>query len=227
MDPDIKLVLDSIEKAGRKESNFVEEGYDIPGLSSNIVRHFLNNLCSKEDAVYLELGVHAGSTFVAATMNNDLTAFCVDDYSESNIAPFREKDAWDAGNKVIGHEGYKVDNPKNTLLRSLKPNQIFLPLTIQKLSESHFNGKKCNVIFYDADHDAQQQYDNLTYLYTIMDDQFIIVIDDANFMGVVESANIWIKENDIKVLFDRKILSSVPEDPNGWWNGVHIMVCKK
>ena len=34
MDPDIKLVLDSIEKAGRRESNFVEEGYDIPGLSS-------------------------------------------------------------------------------------------------------------------------------------------------------------------------------------------------
>ena len=60
-----------------------------------------------------------------------------------------------------------------------------------------------------------------------MDDQFIIVIDDANFMGVVESANIWVKENELKVLFDRKILSPVPEDPNGWWNGVHIMVCKK
>ena len=60
-----------------------------------------------------------------------------------------------------------------------------------------------------------------------MDDQFIIVIDDANFMGVVEAANIWIKENELKVLFDRKILTSIPEDPNSWWNGVHIMVCQK
>ena len=68
-DDDIKLVLESIDKAARRESNFVEKGYKYEGLSSNIVRHFLNNLLSKPDAIYMELGVHAGSTFYAATMN--------------------------------------------------------------------------------------------------------------------------------------------------------------
>ena len=67
-DDDIKLVLESIDKAARRESNFIEEGYKYEGLSSNIVRHFLNNLLSKPDAIYMELGVHAGSTFYAATM---------------------------------------------------------------------------------------------------------------------------------------------------------------
>ena len=39
-DDDIKLVLESIDKAARRESNFVEEGYKYEGLSSNIVRLF-------------------------------------------------------------------------------------------------------------------------------------------------------------------------------------------
>jgi len=129
-----------------------------------------------------------------------------------------------------------MNNPKGAFFKGMKKNQVFHEKSIQDLTQADFNiirdehtmeNKKANIIFYDADHDPQQQYDNLTYLYTIMDDQFIIVIDDANFMGVVESANIWIKENDIKVMFDRKILTGVPEDPNGWWNGVHIMVCQK
>jgi len=227
MDKDIELVLNSIDKAVRRESKFVEEGYDIPGLSSNIVRHFLNNLCSKEDAVYLELGVHAGSTFVAATMGHEITSFAVDDYSEQNISPFREDDIQSEGRVTLGHKGYQMSNPKNTILRSLRPNQHFYAKSIQDLKFPMFHGKKANVIFYDADHEPQATYDNLTYLYTVMDDQFIIVIDDANFMGVVEAVNIWVKENEIKVMFDRKILTAIPEDPNSWWNGIHVMVCKK
>tara|TARA_B100000902_G_scaffold1545_1_gene2033 strand:- start:528 stop:2249 length:1722 start_codon:yes stop_codon:yes gene_type:complete len=227
MDKDIELVLNSIDKAVRRESKFVEEGYDIPGLSSNIVRHFLNNLCSKEDAVYLELGVHAGSTFVAATMGHEITSFAVDDYSEQNISPFREDDIQSEGRVSLGHKGYQMSNPKNTILRSLRPNQHFYAKSIQDLKFPMFHGKKANVIFYDADHEPQATYDNLTYLYTVMDDQFIIVIDDANFMGVVEAVNIWVKENEIKVMFDRKILTAIPEDPNSWWNGIHVMVCKK
>ena len=227
MDKDIELVLNSIDKAVRRESKFVEEGYDIPGLSSNIVRHFLNNLCSKEDAVYMELGVHAGSTFVAATMGHEITSFAIDDYSEQNISPFREDDVQSEGRVTLGHKGYQMSNPKNTILRALRPNQHFYAKSIQDLKFPMFHGKKANIIFYDADHEPQATYDNLTYLYTVMDEQFIIVVDDANFMGVVEAVNIWVKENDIKVMFDRKILTSIPEDPNNWWNGIHVMVCRK
>ena len=43
-------------------------------------------------------------------------------------------------------------------------------------------------------------------------------------MGVVQSCEFWIKENKLNLLFERKILTKVPEDPNGWWNGLHIMV---
>ena len=56
-DEDIELVLSSIEKAARGDSEFVEEGFKYEGLSSNTVRHFLNNLLSKPDAIYMELSL--------------------------------------------------------------------------------------------------------------------------------------------------------------------------
>lgn len=46
-------------------------------------------------------------------------------------------------------------------------------------------------------------------------------------MGVVESANFFVEQNNLNVLFERKILTKVPEDPNGWWNGLYIMVIAK
>ena len=105
------------------------------------------------------------------------------------------------GERKVGDPAKRqaITNPKNTILRSLRPNQHFYAKAIQELKFPMFHGKKANIIFYDADHDPQATYDNLTYLYTVMDDQFIIVIDDANFMGVVEAANIWIKENELKL----------------------------
>ena len=214
-DDDIKLVLDSIDKAARKESNFVEEGYKYEGLSSNIVRHFLNNLLSKPDAIYMELGVHAGSTFYAATMNRDVESFAIDNYSEKEISPFRDE---------VEMEGYQ--DPKKTFWAGLQEKQYFCAKTIQDLTPRDIH-KQPNVIFYDADHDPQAQYDNLTFLIPAFADKFILVVDDANFMGVVQSSEFWVKEHKLNLLFERKILTKVPEDPNGWWNGVHIMVCKK
>jgi len=163
----------------------------------------------------MELGVHAGSTFFAATMNRDVEAFAVDDYSEKEISPFRDD---------VEKESY--DDPKKVFFSGLKEKQYFCPKSIQDLTPKNVH-KQPNVIFYDADHDPQAQYDNLTFLIPAFADKFILVIDDANFMGVVQAAEFFVKENNLNVLFERKILTKVPEDPNGWWNGIHVMVISK
>ena len=141
----------------------------------------------------MELGVHAGSTFVAATMGHDITSFAIDNYSEENISPFRDEDVKSDGKVTLGHKGYQMTNPKNTILRSLRPNQHFYAKAIQELKFPMFHGKKANIIFYDADHDPQATYDNLTYLYTVMDDQFII--RTTSIMGTpvlrAKTINIW------------------------------------
>lgn len=216
MDSDVKLVLESIDKSARHDSNFDEKEYKYHGLSSNKIRHFLNNLCSKENSIYLELGVYAGSTFFAATMNRDIISFAVDDYSQGIVSPFRQ-------DVVIPD----VKNPKKTFFSGLTENQYFLSNSIIELTAKQFIKKNPNIIFYDADHDPQKQFDNLTYLLPLFADQFILIVDDSNFMGVVHSTEAFVKENNLNIIFDRKILTTIPEDINSWWNGIHIMILRK
>jgi hypothetical protein len=52
-------------------------------------------------------------------------------------------------------------------------------------------------------------------------------VDDANFNGVVETTEDFIKAKGLKILYERKILTSVPEDANTWWNGLYITLLQK
>ena len=61
VNPKVSFVIDAIDKAEKKESNFT--GVGIEALTSDITRHFLNNICSAEDTRYMEVGVYAGGTF--------------------------------------------------------------------------------------------------------------------------------------------------------------------
>ena len=90
LDPLVSRVLDSVDKAGKFESGFDAQHYYIGGLSSNRVRHFLNNLLSTAPSIYLELGCYIGSTFYAATQNNSVVSYAVDNYSQVDIKPIRE-----------------------------------------------------------------------------------------------------------------------------------------
>lgn len=91
----------------------------------------------------MELGVHAGSTFYAATMNRDVESFAIDNYSEKEISPFRDE---------VEVEGY--EDPKKIFWAGLQEKQYFCAKTIQDLTPRDIH-KQPNVIFYDADHDPQ------------------------------------------------------------------------
>ena len=94
------------------------------------------------------------------------------------------------------------------------------------MSEKDISDKP-NIIFYDAGHEYYQQTENLEAIKDLFADKFILVLDDANFEGVVESANDFIESNKYNVLFSRKILTTVLEDDTSWWNGLYIMVVEK
>ena len=213
-------VLDAIIAGNTNTSNFVPDKYSIQGLSSNRIRHFLNSLCSHDDAVYLELGTFIGSTFFAATMGNKAKCFGVDDFSEPNVKPIVDRGQWT-----------ECGNPYDTLVTNWKKyengNATFVKASVDELTEEDFEGSKPNILFYDADHDMMQQMNNLNHLLPFMDDKFILVVDDANFDGVVEGAVTWAQENNLQCYLERKILSSVIESPVHWWNGIHVMVLQK
>ena len=213
-------VLKAIDDGNTQTSNFEPEGYSIQGLSSNRIRHFLNSLCSHDDAVYLELGTYTGSTFFAATMNNKAKCIGVDDFSEPNVKPIVDRGMWT-----------ECGNPYDTFVNNWQKyengNAAFVKSSVEELTEEDFGGSKVNILFYDANHDMMVQMNNLNHLLPFLDDKFILVVDDANFDGVVEGAVTWAQENNLKCYLERKILSSVIESPVHWWNGIHVMVLEK
>jgi len=214
-------VLDSIDNASLHKSSFVEDDYDIQGLSSNKIRHLLNNLCSYEDVRYLEIGVYNGSTFCAAIQNNDLIAYACDTWEDKNIKPFRDDIEW---NNIDGSletfisnvERYGTDNSEINIL----PGDC---RSIQEKNVRH----KINLIFYDGNHDFDVQKESLINLLNYVDDKFILVIDDCNFDGVVDSVDQFINTNKLTTIFKRLILTTELEDNQSWWNGVYLLVLKK
>ena len=216
LDEFVDRVLNAIDMASKHESSFNEDRYHIAGLSSHKVRHFLNNLCSYSNTIYLELGCYTGSTFYAALENNPIRAFAVDNFGHENIKPFRDD--------VFLPE---VKNPAAEFLsRFTNPRWGFASKNITELTEKDICDKP-NVIFYDADHEYYEQTQNLESIKNLIADKFILVLDDANFEGVVESANEFVSSNNYNVLFSRKILTTVLEDDTSWWNGMYVMVVQK
>ena len=60
-----------------------------------------------------------------------------------------------------------------------------------------------------------------------MEDEFILVVDDANLEDVYPSTIEFINENNLEILYERSILTEEIEDVNSWWNGINIFVIKK
>ena len=83
--PQVLRAQKAIEDALLHQSNFDETIYDVVGLSSNKVRHLLNNLCKPtelsedDEVVYADLGCYVGSTLWAAMMGNKVKAYAIDD----------------------------------------------------------------------------------------------------------------------------------------------------
>ena len=212
--PKIPFIIDAIDKAEKKESKYT--GVGIEALTSDITRHFLNNICSYDGTKYLEAGVYAGGTFYSALQNNNIKGYAVDDF-EKAYAPWRDDI------EFVGHK-----DPKKAFLQPpWWPDKRYDFELLEGKVVDITVPEKCNVIFYDADHDPLQQYKNIDHLLQFCEDEFILLVDDANMPGVVESVEDLVKHKKLNVLFERKILTSIPEDQSSWWNGIYILLIKK
>ena len=85
---------------------------------------------------------------------------------------------------------------------------------------------KVNFVFYDGNHEYQEQLDCLEVIKNLVEDTFILILDDANFEGVVESAEQFVSQNQYTVLFEQKLLNRV-ESEQMWWNGLYLLVLAK
>lgn len=213
----VNIVLDAIDNSAIKKSNFDDISFDVAGFSSNRVRHLLNSICSSNNIKYLEVGSYLGSTFCAAIQNNTLEAYAVDNWKTPELQPYQNSKQI----KRSSVEEFKKNAKKykgNSKIRLINTD-------CNKLVPLDFDSK-INVVFYDGDHDYQKQLEALEAIKNLVEDTFILILDDANFMGVVESADEFVCKNNYKILFERKLLNSI-EDDKMWWNGLYILILQK
>ncbi len=201
-------VTKSIEMAQKNISKLPSEVFSIYGMSGVMGRHLLNNLCSMAGVNYLEIGIHQGSTFIAAlNQNKPINAIAIDNWSE-------------------------FGNARNVFLDHAKR---FIPeVSFQFYDDECFRinkdlifKNKINIYFYDADHSVEAQKKAFTYFNDILDDTFIAIVDDYNWESVQQGTMAAFKLLNYRIVFERYLTNNFYPDREGWWNGLYIAVISK
>jgi hypothetical protein len=217
--PHVETCIDAFENSGKYLSNHTST--PVPGLTSSRVRHFLNNICSQEGAVYLEIGVFAGSTFCAAIENNDMVAaYANDTWSQPDLKPERE----DIDIDITGDMETFITNVER-VSANLDFDISILEGECETLNASNFS-HKVNVIFYDGDNDPSVMWKFFDTMDQYTDDVFTLIIDDANSELNVKTTKEFVDQTGWNVLYERELLND-QEDSDMWWNGLYVLVLNK
>lgn len=216
----IDTVKTALTKSKNNESKISEKTKNLPGLTSEKVKHFINNLCELPDCKYLEAGVFQGSIFAAAVEKNDLVATAIDNFSESSIMPM---------NSNVNINSEKGNN-KEIFLKNIK--DLVLNKQVNIIDNNVFEtdlskiSLKSNVIFMDIEHTYESHYNFLNKFYEKIDNTFVYVVDDWNWLQVREATLKSIEDLKLKTLFKEEIFTK-GEDKNDYWNGLGIFVLNK
>jgi hypothetical protein len=209
----------AINRAESLNSKLPEFVLNMEGMSSWKIRILLNELCNFKECKYLEIGSYTGSTFCSALYNNP--------------GEFTSIDYWP--NKQ------EFDITRNTFKENLGKTLSFQSAPRPKtnlIDEDCFKYKKkdlknkINIYLYDGDHSFQSQRDGLIYYDDILEDEFVLLVDDNNsndvWNGTLAAFNYlqhWkIKKHWILpgLTRDWKI-----QDSFGYWNGFFVAVVQK
>lgn len=205
--PSIDHIKQSIYNACLHHSKLDPEILQIEGMSSSKVRHLLNNICSLPGARYLEIGTWAGSTFISALYGNDLSyAIAIDNWSEF---------------------GGPLNEFKQNCDRYLKTSQFdFYSQDCFQISKDLFKDK-INIYFYDGHHSEEAQEQALTYFDDILDDLFILIVDDWNHPPAKSGTIKGLDKLNYRILYSEELPASHNGDLQNWWNGIFIGLVKK
>ena len=182
---------------------------NIIGLTSNRVKKLLHEL-GKHSKMYLEIGSAMGSTAVSV-LDTGIPVTCIDNWKQ-NINP--QNDAFDLP------ENTKQQFDENT--KSYKNLKVYN----NNMFDVKLENKGYDLFFYDGPHDQQSTAKAVEHYSEYLNDDAVLLFDDANWQGVVTGAKQGIKNTNFKIELERMILNNV-EDSTKWWNGLYAMVVKR
>ncbi len=188
--------------------------YQVPGLTSKRVQRFLNYLTRHVDS-YLEVGCYLGATG-CAVVKNPVKAYFVDNWAQ-DVDAYRD-------------DIHLPPNSKEVFIKNIKKHKH--EQADIKLFDSHMFDvdvsqiEPVDLFFYDGPHDAEATCRAINYYKDALADQAIIIVDDANFNGVVEGAQKGILDAGLYLRYEKILINDV-EDATQWWNGLYIAIIEK
>ncbi|MBF8263347.1 MAG: hypothetical protein HW387_1012 [Parachlamydiales bacterium] len=193
--------------AESESSKLTPEILSIEGMSSSRIRHFLNNLCTRPNTRYLEIGCWQGSTLISALFNNNIEAIAIDNWSEfsgSRTAFFENIQRFTPNQRLRFFEGdcFQINKP-----------EIFT--------------SRINLYFYGGHHSESSQEQAFCYFNDIFDDIFIAIIDDWNDEKVRNGTRSAFKKLNYTTCFECQLFTPCNGHVASWWNGLCVSVLKK
>lgn len=208
-----RILPDAIEKASRLDyEGFNQELLELKGFSGKMTRVFLSRLLSNPGIRYLEIGVWGGSTFCSALHGNKPDyAAAIDNFSqtwEDDFGFSPPKQFVDNVKKFINtrFDFFDVD------CFAFDINEIPVPI---------------NCYFYDGPHHEYDQYNALAHYKDAMDDTFIYIVDDFNWMDVKIGTYRAFRDHELWVKKEWNLATGYNGDYNSWWNGLGVFVLTK
>lgn len=180
---------------------------NVQGYSAPKVRRLLNALCSQPGAIYLEIGVCYGSTFIPAIFGNEAQATCIDHWEmfkgsralfDANVARLIPDRAFTALQGDCFSDEIKAQAPRGV-----------------------------TVYFYDGAHDRDSHYQALMQYAPMMADQFVLIIDDWNWSEPNHGAKQAFSEWAYKSIAEHNLPGAYNGDQAEWWNGLYVGLFQK
>lgn len=187
---------------------------DVIGLTSWKMESLINKLAGNSNR-YLEIGSALGATACAALKNNKIEAICVDTWSET-FQPANELFTMPENKKedfITNVKRYKGEN------KVIVYESDMLMVNREEITDVDF-------LFYDGPHDIGSTIKALKYYAPCLSNEAFILVDDANWEGVVQGVDEAIRAMNVDVLYSKVVLND-QEDINAWWNGFYLLVVKK
>ena len=206
----VKHVVESVDTSGIPTVKV-----DVPGLTSMRVQTLLNNI-AKGVGSYLEIGSYLGATACATLKDNFLNAYFVDNWRE-NIQPETEGQELPLTSKEEFEKNLNTISTESNI--EIFDNDLFAT-PLQNLNN------KIQMFFYDGPHDEKTTKLAVEYYWPTLQDEAVLIFDDANWQGVVEGAIAGIESMGGQIVYEKKMLNDI-EDPTQWWNGLYITVVRK
>jgi len=208
------LLHNAFDRALALDGKVSDRVMDLEGMSGKNYRLFINNLIgSLPDARYLEVGCWAGSTACSAMEGNRVRMLCIDNWTEFG------------GPKEVFAANIEA---------TLSPTVEFHFLESDFRAVDYNRIGKYNCYLFDGPHERQDQYDGLNLALPALDDEFVFLVDDWNWVAVRDGtmeaiANVGLK---IKSAIEVRTTqtnghSEIHGKASDWHNGYFLSVLEK